>query len=128
MTSRTVLCGMFLFGVYFLLYSQQYFSIFPEFFEQIEVTLVRREEMEDDITKIHDHPAIARKALLFAFFGMFRADVFDDRFCERIDHAVAGSGTNNEIIGKGNDVFQVNKDDVFPFFIFKGVYDFTSKF
>ena len=84
--------------------------------------------MEDDITKIHDHPAIAREALLFAFFGMFRADVFDDRFCERIDHAVAGSGTNNEIIGKGNDVFQVNKDDVFPFFIFKGVYDFTSKF
>ena len=84
--------------------------------------------MEDDITKIHDDPAIAREPLLFAFFCMFGADVFYDRFCERVDHTVAGAGTDNEIIGKWNDVFQVNKDDVFPFFIFKGVYDFTSKF
>lgn len=84
--------------------------------------------MEDDIAKIHDDPAVAGKALLFAFFRVLGADVFNDRFCERVDHAVTGAGANNEIIGKGNDVFQVNKDDVFPFFIFKGVYDFTSKF
>ncbi len=84
--------------------------------------------MEDDVAKIHDHPAVAGKALLFAFFLVFGANVFNDGLCKRVYHAVAGAGTNDEIIGKRNDVFQVNKDDVFSLFVFKRVYDFTSKF
>ena len=84
----------------FLLYSEQNFSIFPEFFEQIEIALVWREEVEDDIAKVHNDPAVAGEALLFAFFCMFGADVFDNGFGERVDHTVAGAGTNDEIIGK----------------------------
>ena len=84
--------------------------------------------MENDVTKIHDHPTVTREALLFPLLLMLYADIFNNGFCESIDHAVAGAGTNNEIIGKGYDIFQVNKDDVFSLFIFKGVYDFTSKF
>ena len=84
--------------------------------------------MEDHIAKIYNNPAVAGEALLLAFFLMFGADIFNGGFGKRVQHTVAGAGTDNEIIGKWNDVFQVNKDDVFPFFIFKGVYDFTSKF
>ncbi len=84
--------------------------------------------MEDNIAKVHDDPAVAGEALLFAFFLMFDANVFYDGFGEGVDHTVAGAGANDEIIGKGYDVFQVDKDDVFSLFIFKGVYDFTSKF
>ncbi len=56
--------------------------------------------MEDDIAKVHDHPAVAGEALLFAFLVVLGADVFNNGFCEGVDHAVAGAGTNNEIIGK----------------------------
>ncbi len=56
--------------------------------------------MKNDIAKVHDHPAVAGKALLFAFFLMFGADIFNCGFCEGVDHAVAGAGADNEIIGK----------------------------
>lgn len=88
------------YGCFFLLHSQQDFAVFPEFFEQVKITLIWREEVEDDIAKIHNDPAVAGEALLFALFLVFGADVFNDRFCEGVDHAVAGAGTNNEIIGK----------------------------
>lgn len=84
--------------------------------------------MEDDIAKVHDDPAVAGEALLFSLFLVLGADIFDGGFGEGVDHAVAGAGANNEIIGKRNDFFQINKDDVFSLFVFQGVYDFTSKF
>lgn len=56
--------------------------------------------MEDDITKVHDHPAITREALLFAFFLMLGADVFNNGFGKCVDHTITGASTNNEIIGK----------------------------
>ena len=56
--------------------------------------------MEDDIAKVHNDPAVAGEALLFAFFCMFGADVFANGFGERVDPTVAGAGTNDEIIGK----------------------------
>ncbi len=84
--------------------------------------------MDDDIAIIHDHPAVTGEALLFAFFLMLGANVFDDGFGESIYHAVAGTGADNEIVSKRCDVFQVQQDDVFTLFIFQRVYDFTSKF
>ena len=84
--------------------------------------------MQDHIAKIYNNPAVAGEALLLAFFLMFGADIFNGGFGEGVDHAVAGAGANNEIIGKRNDFFQINKDDIFTLFVFQGVYDFTSKF
>jgi hypothetical protein len=66
--------------------------------------------------------------LQFAFLLMFIADVFNGGFGERVQHAVAGASADDEVVGKGDDVFQVDQDDVLAFFVFKGVYDFTCKF
>ncbi len=84
--------------------------------------------MENYIAKVYDYPAVAGEALLFAFFLMVGTDVFNGGFCEGVDHAVAGAGADDEIISKRYDIFQVDKDDVFPLFVFKGIYDFTSKY
>ena len=84
--------------------------------------------MHNYIAIVHDHPAVAREALLFSFFLMFGTDVFDGGFSERVDHAVTGAGADDEIVGKRDDVFQVYQDDIFALFVFKGVYDFACEF
>ena len=84
--------------------------------------------MQDHIAKIHDHPAIAREALLFSFFLVVRADVFNGGLGERVQHAVAGAGTNNKIVCEGDYIFQIDQYNIFTLFVFQGVYDFTSKF
>ena len=84
--------------------------------------------MYDYVTIINDHPSIAGEALLFPLLLMFGADVFYGGLGKRVDHAVAGAGTDDEIVGKRNNIFQVYQDDIFAFFIFKGVYNFTCKF
>lgn len=84
--------------------------------------------MNDHIAIIHDYPAIAREALLFSPLFVLGTNVFDGGFCERVNHTVAGAVTDDEIVGKGYDIFKVYQDYVFPFFIFKGVYNFACKF
>jgi len=84
--------------------------------------------MNDDIAIIYDYPAVTGEALQFAPFFTFGANIIDVGFGERVKHAVTGAGADDEIISKGYDVFQIDQDNILPFFIFKGVYDFTSKF
>jgi len=84
--------------------------------------------MNNNIAVIHDYPAVAGDALLLALLFMFGANVFDGGVGKRIDHAVTGAGANNEIVSKGYDFFQVYQDNIFPFFVFKGVYNFACKF
>ncbi len=84
--------------------------------------------MHDYVAVIHDDPAVAGKALQFAFLLMLLADVFNDGFSERVYHAVAAASANHKVIGERNDFFQVYQDDIFAFFIFERVYDFTCKF
>jgi hypothetical protein len=40
-----------------------------------------------------------------------------------VQHAVAGSGADDEVIGKRGYLFDVEQDDVFAFFIFECVDD-----
>ncbi len=75
--------------------------------------------MHDYITVIDNYPSITGKALLFTFFLMFVANVFDGGLGESIDHAVTGAGTDDEIVSKRDDVFQVYQDNIFTFFFFK---------
>jgi hypothetical protein len=74
--------------------------------------------MNNNIAVIYDHPAVAREALLFSPFFMFGANVVDGGFRERVDHTVTGAGADDEIVGKGYDVFNIYQDDILPFFIF----------
>jgi hypothetical protein len=84
--------------------------------------------MHNNIAIIHNYPPITGKALLLSLFFIFGLNIFNGCIRKRIDHAVAGAGTNNEIVSKGNDFFQVYQNDIFTLFIFKGVHDFASKF
>ncbi|CAG0955450.1 hypothetical protein ARNL5_00457 [Anaerolineae bacterium] len=84
--------------------------------------------MHNHIAIIHNHPAVAGKTLFSAFPPMFLAHVVDNGISKRIKHAVAGTGTDNKIVGKGNNAFEVDQDDIFTLFVFKGIYNFTGKF
>jgi hypothetical protein len=80
------------------------------------------------IAIVHDHPAITGEALLLSLFVLLGFHVFNNGVSKRINHAVTGTGTNNEIVCKRDDAFQVDQDYIFAFFVFKRVYNFTSKF
>lgn len=84
--------------------------------------------MEHYIAEIGDHPTITRKALFFAFFLVFDTNILKYRIGEGVDHAVAGAGTDDEIISKRNNFLDIDQDNIFPLFVFQGVDDFTSKF
>ena len=84
--------------------------------------------MNDDIAIVYDNPAVAGEALQFSPLSMFGANVVNDGFCKRVHHSVTGAGANDEIVSKGDNLFNIQQDNVFPFFIFKGVYDFACEF
>lgn len=84
--------------------------------------------MQHHISVVNDHPAVAGQSLFFSLLMMFGADVIEHGIRERIDHSVAGAVANDEIICKGNHIFNVDQDDVFALFVLQGVDDFTSKF
>jgi hypothetical protein len=84
--------------------------------------------MYDRIAIIHDHPAVAGKALLLSLFVIFGSDVIYNGIRQCIEHAVAGAGANNKIVGKRDNALQVDQDNIFPLFVFKGVYNFAGKF
>ena len=84
--------------------------------------------MHDNIAIIHNHPAVAGKSLLFPFLPIFFVEVFDGGIGEGINHTVTGAGTDDKVIGKGNNILQVQQDDIFPLFILQRVYNFAGKF
>ena len=75
--------------------------------------------MYDHVAIIYNDPAVTGEALLFPFFLMPGANVFDGRFGERVDHAVTGAGADYKIVSKRDDVFQIYQDDILAFFVFK---------
>jgi hypothetical protein len=81
-----------------------------------------------NITKVCNYPAITGQTLLFTPLLVFDTNIINHRVRERIDHAVAGTGADDEIISKGNNFLNIDQDNIFPLFIFQGVDDFTSKF
>jgi hypothetical protein len=59
---------------------------------------------------------------------MFGLDIFNGGVGKRINHAVTGTGGDNKIVGKRDNTSQVDQDNIFTLFIFKGVYNFSGKF
>jgi len=84
--------------------------------------------MHNRIAIVHDHPAITGEALLPSLFIMRGFHVINNGVSKRVDHTVTGTGTNNEIVCKRDNTFQINQDYIFTLFVFKGVYNFAGKF
>jgi hypothetical protein len=92
------------------------------------IALIRGEQMDNDISVIHHHPALASLALLAAFLAVPGADGIERALRERIQHAVTRAATEHEIIGKGSHVFYVEQENVFAFFVFQRINDSMSQF
>lgn len=75
--------------------------------------------MQDDPTEIHGDPAVGCGADDSSFHAVRNRHGVIGHPNQAADHAVAGAGTNNEIIGKNGHPLQVDQDDIFCFFLFK---------
>lgn len=111
-----------------LLDSQQHLAVAPEFFEVVVGAHIGREEMHNHIAKVHDQPAFARFPFHAALLFVVRFGCLQHTFGERIEHAVAGAVAEDEIIGKGGNPLDVEKQDVFALFVLQGFDDFMGKF
>jgi hypothetical protein len=61
-------------------------------------------------------------------FLMFLPGGFQHTFGERVEHPVAGTVADDEIICKRRDVFDVKNQDVFALFVLQGGDDLMCKF
>jgi hypothetical protein len=84
--------------------------------------------MHNHVAVVNNDPAFARFPLFPAILAMPLVDSFHGGFREGIEHAVAGAGTQNEVIGKGCDVFYIEQENVLAFFFFERVDDRMSQF
>ena len=84
--------------------------------------------MHDYIAVIEHQPSFPRLAFDTAFFLVVLFSGLQHPFGQGVEHAVAGAVAQDEIIGKGRDIFDVEKQDVFALFVFQGFDDFMGKF
>ena len=91
------------------------------------LALVGRKEMHDHVTVIHDEPAFARLSLHASLFLVVFFQGFEHAFGERVQHTVAGTVADDEIIGKRSDILDVEQQNVFALFVLQGFDDFMGK-
>ena len=84
--------------------------------------------MHDHIPIVEQKPAFVGLPLYAAFFLIVFLGRFQHPFGKRIQHTVAGAITEDEIIGKGRNVLDVQKQDVFALSILQGFNNFMCKF
>jgi hypothetical protein len=101
------------------LHPQQHFSILPQLFKIVVIALIGREKVNDYVSVVNHHPAFACLALYLTLLAMRLVHGIDGSICKGVEHAVAGAGTQDEVIGKGGDIFDVEQENVLPFFVFK---------
>ena len=84
--------------------------------------------MDNHVAEIEHEPALRRLSLHAPFFLVVLFQGLQDAFGKRVEHAVTGSAADHEIIGKGCNLFNVKKQDVFGLFVLQGFDDFMGKF
>lgn len=84
--------------------------------------------MNDNIPVVHDKPAFLRFAVHAALFLVIFFCRFEHTFGERIQHSVAGAVADDKIIGKGCNVFDIEKQNILTLFVLQGFDDLMCKF
>jgi hypothetical protein len=84
--------------------------------------------MDNNIAVVHDQPTVVGFSFYSAFPFMFFMRFFDHSIGQSIQHAVAGGGTNNKVIREGSNLFNIQQENIFAFFIFQGIDNGTRKF
>ena len=84
--------------------------------------------MHDHISIVKQEPAFLGLAFYAALFLIVFLGCFQYPFGKRIQHTVAGAVAEDEIVGEGRNVLNVEKQDVFALSILQGFNDFMCKF
>ena len=84
--------------------------------------------MHHDIAVIHYQPAGIGFPYDAALLFMFNACLLDNPISQGIQHTVAGSSTDNEIICEGNQFFNIQQKYIFAFLILQGIDNCVCKF
>ena len=84
--------------------------------------------MHDYIAVIEHQPSFPRLAFDTAFFLVVLFGGFQHALGQRVEHAVTGAVAQHEVVGKGCDVFDVEKQDIFALSVLQGFDDFMGKF
>lgn len=71
------------------------------------LALIGREEMHNHVAVIEHEPAFVGFPVDTALFLVIFFRSFQDAFGERVKHAVAGAVADDEVIGKGRNVFDI---------------------
>jgi len=64
--------------------------------------------MHHDVAIVYNYPPITSKALLLSLLIMGGFHVINNGVSKRVDHTITGAATNNEIVCKRDNFFQVN--------------------
>jgi hypothetical protein len=84
--------------------------------------------MHHHIAVVEHEPAFARLSLHAAFLFVILLGLLDHTLGKRVEHAIAGTIANDEIIGKRCNILDVKKQDVFALLVLQGIDDFMGKF
>lgn len=84
--------------------------------------------MYDHIAKVEHQPAFAGLSFDAAFLFVVLFGGLEHTLSKRVEHTVTGTVADDEVIGKGCDVLDVEKQDVFALFVLQGFDDFMGKF
>ncbi len=84
--------------------------------------------MDHNITVVHHQPTGVGLSFYPAFPFMLFTRFFNHSIGQSIQHAIAGGGTNNKVIREGGDLFDVQQENIFAFFIFQGIDNGMRKF
>ena len=84
--------------------------------------------MDNNITVIHDQPAGVGLSFDSAFPFVLFTGFFDHPIGQGIQHAVAGGGTDDKVIREGSNLFYIQQENIFTFFIFQGIDNGMCKF
>ena len=99
--------------------AQQFLAFIPQLFELVIISQFWAEQVHNGIAQIDHQPAIAR--ITFDVDGVvkFLLDVILYCHCQRVEHAVAGTVAEDEIISKTRNFVNVEQEDLFGFFVFQ---------
>lgn len=117
-----------LMNLYWLLHPQKYLPLVPQFFQFVVLAQIGIKNVDDDISIIDYDPAAIRCTFNSSLFIVFHAGLLHHSICKGIQHTVAGGSTDNEVICKGGDLFDIQQEDIFSFLFFKGINDRVCKF
>ena len=88
-------------------------NVAPEEFKGVEVAGVGGEDVDDDVEEVEEDPAVRGEAFEAGrFFAQLVADVFLHFGDDGAELAGAGAGGDDEKVGDGTGVAQVEDDDV----------------